>query len=236
MHTYMRVYATTSALFLTLTKLPFVVCFVVGHAKNKIFQRAHFGSWPKIRSSRATILECLVECLCAGLSFDGGHTKLYRIYTKLMSVQFFDSLNIFLDQLVSFFYTPARPSKQPQHQNTKKKKKKSCLKILSPILSPPSHDRLVCVYTPWWVVLMLLYVVVVVAILELGTHCAWAVCIYHSARYRWGNLKADEVVFAVRNSRPLGQIRFLSKVMASATTEIPSPNTIRLYNHVGYTL
>jgi hypothetical protein len=49
--------------------------------KTKFFNLAHFGSWPKIRSSRATILECLVECLCAGLSFDDGHTKLYkRIY------------------------------------------------------------------------------------------------------------------------------------------------------------
>ena len=91
------------------------------------------------------------------------------------------------------------PSNQPEQEN--RKKKKSCLKILSPILSPPSHDRLVCVYTAVGGADAVVYVVVVVvAILELDTHCAWAVCIYHSARYRWGNLKADEVVFAVRNS------------------------------------
>jgi hypothetical protein len=36
---------------------------------------------PKFVPVAPSILECLVECLCAGLSFDDGHTKLYkRIY------------------------------------------------------------------------------------------------------------------------------------------------------------
>lgn len=114
-NSYTYVYATTSALFLTLTKLPFVVCIVAGHAKEK----QNFSTLPILEAgpkfvpvappfSSVSSSVCVLDFLSTMATLN-----CIREYTKLMSIQFFDSLNIFLDQLVSF-YTPAWPSNQPQ--------------------------------------------------------------------------------------------------------------------------
>lgn len=116
-NSYTYVYATTSALFLTLTKLPFVVCIVAGHAKqkkNKIFQPCPFWKLAQNSFQSPHPFSSVSSSVCV-LDFLSTMATLncVREYTKLMSIQFFDSLNIFLDQLVSF-YTPAWPSNQPQ--------------------------------------------------------------------------------------------------------------------------